>query len=154
MVKMRAPLSCAFSCTMKFICVAANGVMRFSCVASAAHFLFFREGTKMKRTKNIVCILMLVALTLFMMVGCFHLTVLSDPPSDAPGESEGSQPPVGPETQVESNRTKYILNTSSKKYHIPSCYHVKRISQKNYSEYAGTAGALQGMGYTACGTCH
>ena len=40
-----------FVCTSVWFdnCVAAKGVMCFSCVASAAHFLFYRKGGCMKR---------------------------------------------------------------------------------------------------------
>lgn len=47
LVKLHAPFSHTFSWKMivckKLICVAANGVMRFRCVAPAAHFLYLEE---------------------------------------------------------------------------------------------------------------
>ncbi|MBO5897800.1 MAG: DNA-entry nuclease, partial [Clostridia bacterium] len=64
------------------------------------------------------------------------------------------EPEPEPQVPAKPTGTKYILNTSSKKYHYTSCYQVKRIAAKNYSEYTGTAAELKSMGYTACGTCH
>lgn len=48
----------------------------------------------------------------------------------------------------------YVLNTSTKKFHVPSCSEVKKMKQKNYSEYTGTADEVISMGYAACKKCH
>ena len=44
----------------------------------------------------------------------------------------------------------YIVNESSKKYHLPSCYHVK-----NYENPTRTKSLemLKQKGYSPCGTC-
>lgn len=47
----------------------------------------------------------------------------------------------------------YILNTNSKKYHLPSCDSAKKISAKNKQEFNGTKGELQSMGYQPCESC-
>ena len=46
----------------------------------------------------------------------------------------------------------YVLNTSSKKIHLPNCPGVKKIAEKNYAvcEDYQTATA---KGYKPCGTC-
>ena len=106
----------------------------------------------MRRTKNIACIGILFMLALFMMVGCVRITVLYEPPSDALVDFERSETPVEAEAQV--SEAEYVLNTSSKIYHVPDCHHIRRMVQKNYRAYVGTAEALRDMGYTACGTCH
>ncbi len=48
----------------------------------------------------------------------------------------------------------YILNTSSRKFHYPSCRGVKTMSEKNKKEYYGTREQLIQQGYSPCGICH
>ena len=47
---------------------------------------------------------------------------------------------------------KYVLNTSSKKIHLPDCSSVKRIAEKNYSETTDPQACLA-QGYEACKIC-
>lgn len=53
----------------------------------------------------------------------------------------------------EQKQQEYVLNTSSKKIHLPDCSGVKNISSKNKKEYQGTKAELEKTGYTACGIC-
>lgn len=46
-----------------------------------------------------------------------------------------------------------IVNTHSKKYHVPSCRDVKKIADKNIG-YAKDIAALEAAGYQACKNCH
>ena len=48
----------------------------------------------------------------------------------------------------------YVLNTSTKKFHVPSCSEVKKIKDANYSEYTGTYDEVTSMGYVPCKRCH
>ena len=48
---------------------------------------------------------------------------------------------------------KYILNTSSKKVHYPSCSSVDTISEKNKAVYNGNVEDLTLQGYEPCGIC-
>lgn len=48
---------------------------------------------------------------------------------------------------------KYILNTSSKKVHLPTCSSVQEISEKNKSLYNGEIEELTSQGYVPCGSC-
>lgn len=48
----------------------------------------------------------------------------------------------------------YILNTSSHKFHLPSCTSVSQIKDKNKSSYTGLATDLINEGYDPCGSCH
>lgn len=59
--------------------------------------------------------------------------------------------PPAPETQ--DDRT-YILNTSTMKYHLPTCNSVDDISEENKSEYTGKAEDVESMGYAPCQRCH
>lgn len=48
----------------------------------------------------------------------------------------------------------YILNTSKRKIHLPSCSGVSTMSDKNKQEYSGSIDDLLSQGYTRCGTCN
>lgn len=49
----------------------------------------------------------------------------------------------------------YVLNTSSKKYHLPTCTYVSKLSAKNRDNYTGKPEdfSKQHPGYSPCGTC-
>lgn len=48
---------------------------------------------------------------------------------------------------------KYVLNTSSKKFHRPDCSGVEKIKKENRQSYTGTREALLRDGYEPCGIC-
>lgn len=58
--------------------------------------------------------------------------------------------PEQAENSVEMN---YVLNISSKKFHLSSCLSVENIKEKNRSLYAGTRESLIEKGYSPCGSC-
>ena len=47
----------------------------------------------------------------------------------------------------------YILNTNSKKYHLPDCSGAENISEKNKEETSLSAGEIEAAGYEPCGIC-
>ena len=47
----------------------------------------------------------------------------------------------------------YVLNSGTKKFHVPSCSSVEQISDKNRSEFDGTREEIIDMGYKPCGKC-
>ena len=49
--------------------------------------------------------------------------------------------------------TTYILNRSSKKFHLPSCANAQTIKEENRRTYTGTESALKQLGYSPCGNC-
>ena len=53
----------------------------------------------------------------------------------------------------DSTEVKYILNTSSKKVHIPTCGSVSTMSDKNKQEYNGSLEDILAQGYEKCGAC-
>ena len=63
-------------------------------------------------------------------------------------EETKEEPPKEEETE-----NSYILNTSSKKFHYPSCYSVSQMSEKNKQAYTGTRESLVDSGYSPCGNC-
>ena len=48
----------------------------------------------------------------------------------------------------------YVLNTNSKKIHLPDCSSAKSMSDKNREEYCGTKDELLNKGYTECSQCN
>lgn len=48
----------------------------------------------------------------------------------------------------------YVLNTSTKKFHYPSCDSVEKISPDNYATSSSSRESLIAQGYDPCGNCH
>lgn len=65
--------------------------------------------------------------------------------------TEAQTEPPAPVTQAD--RT-YILNTSTMKYHRPTCSSVDDMAVENKSEYTGKADDVEAMGYEPCQRCH
>ena len=61
-------------------------------------------------------------------------------------------PESGGETETGAEQT-YILNTSSKKFHLTTCSGVDSIKADNRSEFAGTREDVIAAGYEPCGKC-
>ena len=57
-------------------------------------------------------------------------------------------------TKQESNTKTYILNTNTKKFHIPSCSSVKQMNESNKQKYNGSRQDLINKGYSPCKRCH
>lgn len=47
----------------------------------------------------------------------------------------------------------YILNTNTKKYHLPTCRSVKQMSDSNKEESNLSAAEIEALGYEACKNC-
>ena len=57
-----------------------------------------------------------------------------------------------PEQQQTSDS--YVLNTSTMKFHTPSCEDVSRIAPENYSTSDESKSTIISMGYSPCGHCN
>lgn len=53
-----------------------------------------------------------------------------------------------------STSASYIANTSTYKFHKPSCSSVKQMNESNKWYYTGTRDDLIAKGYDPCGHCH
>ena len=53
-----------------------------------------------------------------------------------------------------SGQQTYILNTNTRKFHLPDCSGAADIKGKNREEYTGTREKLTNQGYEPCGRCH
>lgn len=69
------------------------------------------------------------------------------------GTSSYKKAEVPDTSKPEPVKTKYVLNTSSKKFHYPTCHSAKTISAKNYAEINSTRDSLIADGYSPCGNC-
>lgn len=47
----------------------------------------------------------------------------------------------------------YILNTNTKKFHLPSCSSVSQMKEENKKSVSETAGELEAEGYSPCKRC-
>lgn len=69
----------------------------------------------------------------------------------ATGESEEIQ-----EDDIVSKEdaVNYILNTNTKKFHLPSCSSAEKIQKENKENFTGDREQLVGNGYEPCGSCN
>ena len=51
-------------------------------------------------------------------------------------------------------KKQYVLNTNTKKFHIPSCSSVKQMKEKNKLIVTKTRQEIIDDGYDPCGRCH
>lgn len=58
------------------------------------------------------------------------------------------------ESQDPVQTNTYILNTNTKKFHIPGCKSVNKMKDSNKAEYTGTRDDVIAQGYLPCGNCH
>lgn len=56
-------------------------------------------------------------------------------------------------TQTVPITTEYILNISSKKFHLPNCKSVSQMKEKNKKATSESKDSLLKQGYTPCGNC-
>jgi DNA-entry nuclease len=72
---------------------------------------------------------------------------LSDEEPPAP-EEEPSDP-----SEEESEAADYVLNTKSRRFHLPTCSSVATIAEKNRKDYHGSRDDLLSDDFVPCGTC-
>lgn len=70
--------------------------------------------------------------------------------SDGSSYLSGQAPP---EEEPDEEPTHYVVNTSSKKFHLPSCHGAKTTSEANREERPFDREALIAEGFSPCGTC-
>ena len=61
-------------------------------------------------------------------------------------DAAGAQP-------FQSPQSTYILNTSSRKFHLPDCPSLEQMKDRNRKEFSGTRDELISEGYAPCGQC-
>ena len=71
-------------------------------------------------------------------------------------EIETDTTPTDTETETDTEAVEtpdYVLNTASKKIHLPTCGLAANISAANYGAHNGSVSGLLADGYTTCGRC-
>lgn len=66
------------------------------------------------------------------------------------GSTEGNKEAEN-EQKTEST---YVLNTNTKKFHLPSCSSLNQMNESNKGEFTGTRDELIQQGYEPCKRCH
>lgn len=90
---------------------------------------------------------------------CYNVYVYNNQPGVAIDYATGKSEEMGEESsqQGESSQATegdYILNISSRKFHLPDCPSVDKIKEKNKEEYHGSREDLMEQGYEPCQSCH
>ena len=122
-----------------------------------------REAMKKKR-KNLIMIWLVLAL-LVLLGACGArsrgqtvvydgFTVRTERSKEVNGEavSPSRSLPLQPAGDGEREQD-YVLNTGSKKFHLPDCASVGSIKEKNRWDYHGTRASALEMGYEPCRIC-
>ena len=73
-------------------------------------------------------------------------------PVSAPAENKKSVPVSAPAENKQ--KSTYILNTRSDKFHYPSCSSVKQMAEKNKRTYTGTREEVIEQGFSPCRRCN
>ncbi len=71
-----------------------------------------------------------------------------------PAAKPTATPKAKPSATPASARKKYVLNTSTMKFHYPSCSEVSRITEENKKNTTTTRESLIEQGYTPCQKCN
>lgn len=56
--------------------------------------------------------------------------------------------------EQQQTKSSYVLNTDTKKFHLPTCRDVSKIAPSNYSTYDGSKDDIENQGYSSCGHCN
>lgn len=67
-------------------------------------------------------------------------------------EGEGTEG-IGNVVGSDQNKTDYVLNKNTHKFHYPGCSSVKEMNENNKWHYNGTKEEVEALGYEPCGRC-
>lgn len=56
--------------------------------------------------------------------------------------------------EADTDGTSYVLNTNTKKFHLPSCGSAQNMREENRKDFTGDRQTLIADGYQPCGSCH
>lgn len=89
---------------------------------------------------------------------CFNVYCYNNQPNItinyATGESSYSGMQDTSDTENNTEQTEYVLNTNTKKFHLPYCDNVTEMNDKNREYYYGSRNELISQGYTPCKNCN
>ena len=88
---------------------------------------------------------------------CFHVYCYNSQPGVvidyATGESREAGEEPAPDASAPEGEMHYILNTNSRKFHLPDCSGAADISPGNREDYTGSRQELIDQGWSPCGIC-
>lgn len=84
----------------------------------------------------------------------FHVFVYNRQPGIEISYADGKSRLAQGAADEEGAEGTYILNTNTKKFHLPSCPSVEDMREKNREDYTGSRAALSERGYVPCGACN
>ncbi len=96
------------------------------------------------------------AVTARMTLAPTAIPTISPTPADTAVPADTPMPAAVTMTDLdaaESTEYTYVLNTSSKRFHIPSCKSAVTMKEKNRDTFTGSREELLSMGYVPCGNC-
>lgn len=67
--------------------------------------------------------------------------------------SDGSSRPADSQSSPENEEAIYIVNTNTRRFHLPSCSSVKEMKESNRENFTGSREELIEEGYIPCGKC-
>lgn len=74
--------------------------------------------------------------------------------SSGAAANSGSESTGKTDTQSEPTSATYILNTNTKKFHLPGCSSVSSMNESNKKEYSGSRDDLISQGFDPCKRCN
>ncbi|MDE7318701.1 MAG: DNA/RNA non-specific endonuclease, partial [Lachnospiraceae bacterium] len=77
-----------------------------------------------------------------------------NPESESRPQAEEPQPELEAAQESAPQGTDYILNTSTKKFHYPTCGSVKQMKESNKQAYTGSRDEVIAQGYDPCKKCN
>ena len=72
----------------------------------------------------------------------------------ATGDSALAEEQATEAAAEETAEVSYVMNTGTKKFHLPSCSSVAKIKDSNKQSFTGTREQLLDQGYSPCGMCN
>lgn len=84
----------------------------------------------------------------------FNVFVYNTQPGIEISYADGKSRIMGGEADAEAETGTYVLNTNTKKFHLPTCPSAKDMKEKNKEEYTGSRAALLMRQYAPCGACN
>ena len=84
---------------------------------------------------------------------CFNIFAYNVQPGVVIDYATGESALADGETSSGGEAVSYILNTNSKKFHLPDCSNASSIRADNRQEFTGTRDSLLEQGYSPCGQC-
>ena len=108
----------------------------------------------MKKHRLSVLVAIVIAFAAGFYLGGLTARPSGDPVRQASTVRSLSSSSVTTKKPSSSSGTYYILNTSTKKFHKPSCSSVKQMKESNKKTSYKSRDEIIGDGYDPCGRCH